>query len=422
MSESATAAPPASASPTAAPAVLPASPASTPPPAGGDQSSSSWLDEAGRDIEALDVNTPPPDTKGKGTKPDAQAKPPKPGDKPDDDKGKTTPAPDDQTPKPIRAAELRTAYDNLKKEKREVLEPKIQQLESKIKELEGRQPEDTKPLMEKMTAAEKRAAELESHIQFVDYQRSREFQEKFAQPYTEAWTKAAADFGQLTVRIPDGEDEITHEPKFKSRQATTDDLLYLANLPLTQMDEQAEALFGKSAPRVIRHVERVRELSDAQNKAVADAHKRSGEMVQIRQKQSAEMHQKQTALWTQFNKEIAERYPAMFAPAEGDTEGNTLLQKGFALADRLFAPSRENPPKSLEERVQLHALLRNKIANHDRLARANRLLKAELAEARKELEQFDKSTPPAGGSQGARPASRSFIEEANSEIERLNER
>ena len=111
-------------------------------------------------------------------------RPAKPVAKPDDTPAKPDEVvppvkPDDKAPeapiKPVKAAELRVAYDNLKKEKREVLEPKIQSLESKIKELESRQPEDTKPIIEKMSAIEKRNAELEQHIAFVDYQKSNEF-------------------------------------------------------------------------------------------------------------------------------------------------------------------------------------------------------------------------------------------------------
>jgi hypothetical protein len=411
--------------PAAAPAAPPAAPVTPAAPSSPPVSAPSkpadkvdqpgWLDQVGKDIEGLDTDRPQPKSpEDKGAK-DALAKagevvPPK---KPDEQ-------PTDQPPKPVKAAELRAAYDNLKKEKREVLEPKIQQLEAKLKELEARQPEDTKPLVEKITAAEKRAAELEQHIQFVDYQKSQEFQTKYQQPYVEAWTKAVADFGQLSVRMPDGTDEATGEPKFTTRQATADDLLYLANLPLSQMDDQAEAMFGKSAPRVIRHVERVRELSDAQNRALSEAQKKGAEWSKTRQVQMQQFQQQQHTLWTDYNKQIAERFPEMFGPKEGDAEGNALLAKGFEQADRLFAPTPATQPKTTEERIQFHALLRNKIANHDRLAKRLRTVSAELAEARKALEEYEKSAPPAGKGGDARPANKSFMDEVDEELRKLD--
>ena len=420
-------APAPSAPPPAAPAAAPAAPAaasaaqnvpravSTATPSKPDTSSDrgpspDWL----ADIENLDPDRPP-------AKPAA--------DKPADDLAKTGEVapplkPDDKAPeapvKPVKAAELRVAYDNLKKEKREVLEPKIQSLESKIKELEARQPEDTKPIVEKMTAIEKRNAELEQHIQFVDYQKSKEFTEKYQQPYTEAWTKAVSDFGQLTVRVPGEVDPATGEPAFTNRPATADDLLYLANLPLSQMDDQAEALFGKSAARVIRHVEKVRELSDAQNKALSEAHKKGGEWVKTRQfqmQQTAQAHQK---LWGDYNKQIAERFPKMFAPEEGDTKGNELLAKGFAAADRLFAPPPDAAFKTPEERIQFHALLRNKIANHDRIALRLKTTQAELAEAKEALAAYEASEPPAGKGGSAKPAAKSWEQEVDEELKKMD--
>jgi hypothetical protein len=415
MPPSAPSAPPSAApaaAPAPAPAAAPAAPAAAPSkPASPTERGPSpdYLSE----IEGLDPDRTP-------AKPDA---------KPDDDLAKTgevvPPAKPDEKPpeapvKPVKAAELRVAYDNLKKEKREVLDPKIQSLEAKIKELEARQPEDTKPIVEKMTAIEKRNAELEQHIQFVDYQKSKEFTEKYQQPYTEAWTKAVSDFGQLTVRVPGAVDPDTGEPTITTRAATADDLLYLANLPLSQMDDQAEVLFGKSAARVIRHVEKVRELSDAQNKALAEAQKKGGEWAKTRQFQMQQIQQTHQKLWTDYNNQIAERFPAMFAPIEGDTEGNEILAKGFASADRLFAPPADAKPQTPEERIQFHALLRNKIANHDRLARRLKTTQAELAEAKEALAAYEASEPPAGKGGSAKPSAKTFEQEVDEELRKMD--
>ena len=116
----------------------------------------------------------------------------------------------------------------------------------------------------------------------------------------------------------------------------------------------------------------------------------------------------------------ADRFPKMFAPVEGDTEGNELLAKGFAAADRLFAPTKDSAFKTPEERIQFHALLRNKIANHDRLALRLKTMQAELAEAKESLAAYEKSEPPAGKGGSARPVNKTFEQEVDEELAKLD--
>ena len=118
--------------------------------------------------------------------------------------------------------------------------------------------------------------------------------------------------------------------------------------------------------------------------------------------------QQQHGLWTEYNKAITERFPEMFGPKEGDADGNALLEKGFQQADRLFAPAADAKPQTTEERIQFHALLRNKIANHDRLAKRLRTVQAELEEAKKALGEYEQSAPPAGKGGSPRPPPRDF--------------
>ena len=238
----ATAPPPAAPAPAAPPP--PASPPAAPTAPAADKPS--WLDDVGKDFDQADDGAPVTKAPEKANADDLAKTgvvvPPK---KPDD---QPPPKPHEAPARPVKAAELRTAYDNLKKEKREVLEPKIQQLEAKLKELEARQPEDTKPLLEKMTATEKRNAELESHIQFVDYQRSKEFQEKYATPFRESWDRAVSDFSQLTVRVNGG---VTMRPasrKSTNRAATAEISFTSPTCPLGRWTSRLRPCSG-SPPR-----------------------------------------------------------------------------------------------------------------------------------------------------------------------------
>lgn len=380
------------------------------------------MDEAGAELESLDPDKPAP--KKPAEKPVTEVRPPEGIDKPKDKPAeKPADKPAEDAPIPTKAAELREAYTNLKKEVRESLRPALQKAEARIKELESAKPQDLTPIQEKLTATEKRNAELESHIQYLDYAKSKEFHDKYETPFLEAWQRAVSDFSQLTVRVPTGEtDEVSGEAKFTTRPATDKDLLSLANMPLSEMDAAAEEMFGRSAPRVIRHVEKVRDLSDAQNKALEDAKSNASKQAEARKLETAAQAQTRQKLWQESNTQLAAKYPNWFAPAEDDAEGNALLEKGFALADKLFAPTAETAPKTPEETVRLHAIIRNKVANHDRLALRLRNTLAELKEAKATIEQYEKSEPRGGigGGDGRTQGFTDPTEDANAEIDKLD--
>ena len=409
--------PPAPAKSAPAPAASPAAP----PAAPASDNAAEWASEQFAELDALDAgqsDAPNPAAKP-ADKPPGDVKPPegaKPGDKPPGD------APPAEPPTPVKAKELREAYEALKKETRETLRPALQKAEARIKELESAKPQDLTPLQEKLAATEKRNAELESHIQFVDYEKSTEFKTKYQQPYLEAWQRAIGDFSQLTVRVPTGENDADGNPTFASRRATDKDLLSLANMPLSEMDAAAEEMFGRSAARVIRHVEKIRELSEAQDKALTDARTNADKRAETQKLQSTAQVQAKQKLWKESNEQLAAKYPDWFAPVEGDTEGNALLEKGFALADRMFAPTPETAPKTPEETVRLHAVLRNRIANHDRLALGRKRDKARIKELEASLAEYEKSDPNGGlrGGGGGGGGTADPIAEAEAEIDKLD--
>lgn len=340
--------------------------------------------------------------------------------KPDEGKEPETPAKPESEPKTI--PELRKAHDTLKKRIKEEYEPKLAQAQARIAELEKNG--DVKVWSDRATAAEKRAAELDGQIKFVDYSRSQEFKEKFQQPYHEAWNRALADFQQLKVRVPVGVDEATGEPKFNFRQADQNDLLKLGNLPLSEMDEAAEAMFGKSSARVIRHVEKVRELADAQEKALDDARKNADEHQKMTQAEQQRQRGEGVRMWQASHKELLEKYPKFFGKDEADPEGNALLDRGTAHAEQIFNRTSENSPKTAEDAVKSHALAYHKIANHDRLARKLKTANTRIAELEKSLKEFEESGPPAGdgGEPGGNGQTGWSLDSEFAEIDKLDRR
>lgn len=402
------------------------------------------------DLEQMDAGTPPPKP---AEKPKAASKtPPKPEQtkKPEEVKKPETPdkptkpeekaeEPPPEPPKPVKAAELRTAYEGLKKKVKDELEPEVQRLRAKVKEFESKSPEDSAPLLEKIRAAEARNAELEKRIEFVDYARSKEFDTKYRQPYAQAWNDAITEFRELTIREPDGEDA-EGEPKFKTRPADENDLLKLANMRLAEMDESATRMFGASAARAISHIQNIKRLSAAQNKALQDAEKRSEDWLTQRKAESQAVSKTIKDTWLNTNKSLQERFPKAFNPEAEDADDKAAFVKGFALADLIFQPGTltdeqiESLPDSFKEvvkakkplteaqTVKLHAIARLKMANHDRKVAALKKANARIAELEKALKEYEDSEPKADKAGGSAPkaGTKDWLETVEDELRAID--
>lgn len=316
-----------------------------------------------------------------------------------------TPAAPDVDPAKMGARDLRKAYESTQKKIKEELQPTIQKLTARVRELETAKPEETPALAAKYKSIETRNQELENHIRLIDYQQSQEFKDKYWQPYVEAWEGARGDLAQLTVEMPDG----------TTRAATDDDIWTLAGLPLGERRTKANAMFGDSADDIMGHVKEIDRLVKVQNKAVKEAKENANAMAERQKVQSAEEHRVRGKLWTDTNKELTERFPHIFAPVEGDEDGNRILDQGHALTDLLFAPHDMTPQERLllpkfvqkdlelngklsrESTVRVHAIIKNKAANHDRMARQLKTIRAELEAAKKTLGEYEASAPETGG-------------------------
>lgn len=315
--------------------------------------------------------------------------------------------PEIETPpevKPVRAKELREAHDNLKKRVNSEYLPKIQQLEAKLKELEGKPGEEAKPLQDKISVLEKRNAELEQHMAFVDYTQTGEFK-KIEKEYSDAWDRAVGTFKQLSIEDPDSGER---------RPATEEDLLSLANLSLDQMDQRANELFGHSAARVITHIEKLKELSQRQHDATEAAKKNASEWRKNNQELALKSNQSRLALWGEINKSLEEKFPKAYKPEEGNAEDLAAHTKGFALANLKYLGEKSLTPEQVEtlpagfketvksgkqltpaQHVQLDAMIRLRAANHDRRVADLKKANARIEELEQALAEYEDSEPKA---------------------------
>lgn len=389
-------------------------PAAAPESAAPDPREQSALEADYAELDALDKNEPIPDRKPKTDpkettkgeeKPNPEAK--KPEEKPIE-KPSSADTKKHASDKETNIAKLKAGW-KAENEKAIALEAELQTAKSKLREFESRTPEDTAPIKEKLAKYEKENQQLRDEIRYVNYTKHPEFSDKYVKPYQEAWTKALSEITQLTITTEDGE----------TRKATDKDLLSLAAAPLDQLDELAEKWFGKSAPRVIRHVEKVRDLAEAQDKALEEAHKSSAEW-QTKQQETMTAKQKAVAeVWGKTNAELATKYPKWFGPKEGDDAGNALLKKGFEYADTVF---NGNGKLTEEQKAQRLAVIRNKSANHDRLVVGLKAANARIAELEASLKQFEDSEPAAGRGGESKKAEKDYLTSSMEELDSLDKK
>jgi ABC-type transporter MlaC component len=279
-------------------------------------------------------------------------------------------------------------------------------LRAKLKELESRDESGAKAVREEIESVKKRNAELEQEIRFVNFEKSKDYQEQFQKPYEDAWGSALRDLKGLTMSV---EDPKTGEEV--RREVTQADIAYFANLDPAVRRTEINRLFPEDKEEVKRHVNKLRDLADraleAKEKArtEADTHaKTQTESQRIAQIERAK-------LWKKTNDELAAKYPKAFGKDDADSEGNAVFDKGSAFADLVFAPTDLTPervellpqlfkdavqsakPFSQEMWVRVHAIARNKLANYSRLAYRNKSLSARVSELEKSLKEYEESGP-----------------------------
>lgn len=328
-------------------------------------------------------STPKPDdstsTQNAEPKPDDGTKPgEKPAEKPPEE-------PELKTPKA-----LRDAYEALKL-KHKPLEQTVKTLEAKLAELEKRPPApaddpERKALTEKLTAAEKRLAELDEEMRYIDYERSSEFKTKYQEPYERLATSVVKSVTEINVLDENGTPRPSTPQEFWKvvTAKTVDEALSLA-----------EQIYGSPAKAayVMKQRDAVLESWQAMDQAKQEFRTKGAERVKQMQEQSAAQLKTEREMFTRLTTEAIEKYPIYFKPEEGDSKGNELLTKGFQMADLAFSDTSNLKP---EERVALHAKVRNKAAGFDRLAYKFNTSQKRIAELEAELKAIRQSTPGSG--------------------------
>ncbi len=248
----------------------------------------------------------------------------------------------------------------------------------------------------RLQAIEKRNQELEEQIKFVDYAKSKEYQEKYEVPYKAAWERAMGELGELTVA----------DPIKGERAMEPTDLLDVVNMYLSVALAYTKELYGDAAPMVMNYRKELKGLFAAQQQALADAKKSGVEKSTADQTQhQAKMQALQQQAHTQWEQENArivanETTGKYFKPVEGNDKINASLEKGYKFVDETMAVNPLNPNLSPEQRadaVRRHAALRHKAASWGRMRMEFESLQKDYQAALGKLKQYEGSVPGTGG-------------------------
>jgi uncharacterized phage infection (PIP) family protein YhgE len=313
--------------------------------------------------------------------------------------------PNQEEPTPTRAKDLKRVYEETKAAKKQ-LESKLSEATKRIEELQRSNPDEVKAVAEKLAKAEARRDELEQKMRYMDYRESREFKEKYEAPITEAWNRAILDLNETVVTLEDG----------TTRKASVDDLVQIGNMPLQQAAKVAREMFGDAAEDILAHRRTIRELTIQQDKALTKAKQEALERRKTEEVENRQRAEKYQTVWKQESEALAAKYPKWMKPVEGDEEGNKILNSGYEDVDRFFNDSSLAP----EERVKLHAKIRMRAANHDRMALRLKRMAGKLQELKTKLSEYESSAPPTGKTTPRMGRASTGMDDALSEIESLN--
>ena len=283
------------------------------------------------------------------------------------------------------APELRKAYGNLK--------IRFADLEKQLSEIKAKPTEDSerKVFTEQISTLNKKLEEATGALKFVAWEQSDEYKGKYETPFVESWNEGVQQVSSLNVTNEAGE----------IRKGTADDFqAVMRESDNARAAEIASELFGANSFYVLSKRVELQRLNNSRNKALSeyratvDQRTKAEQEASERAKTEAENQRIQRITnFKKFNDEAATKYPDLFAPLQGDEEGNRILEKGYKDADLAFAGGNGLSPEQL---VRLHSAIRNRAAAFGRLTLRLAKKEAKIAELEAAAKDLRESTPGPG--------------------------
>ena len=290
----------------------------------------------------------------------------------------------DPEPQPVKAPELRAAYAKSK--------ARVAELEKQLKEVQAKPVDDTerKTFTEQISTLNKKLEEASTSLKFAAYEQSQEYKDKYETPFVEAWNEGVQQVAGLTVTTADGVRKGTPED-FQTIMRESDN---------ERAATMATELFGSNAFYVLASRRELVKLNNSRVKALGEFKATMADRAKAEAETSAKTKSEMDAARIQrittfkkLNEEAANKYPDLFAPLEGDEEGNKILEKDYKHADLAFSGGNGLTPDQL---IKLHSAIRNKAGGFGRLVYRLKQRDAKIAELEKQLEEIRGSTPGDG--------------------------
>jgi len=344
---------------------------------------------------AMDSGKPATPTTPSGDPP-APAAPAKPADPaaPAKPAAKVDPAPPaDPAPKPGEEPDWSKApqkWHKIYEDHKAKTTGTIRSLEEKVKALEGKRVESPGDAA-KIAAYEKQIEEIrkesltaKQRLAEVDYTKSDEYKEKFADRAQRIWTKAVQLVTQLKVTDAEG----------NQRPATASDFDAIRTAPEHLRAFKARELFGddidpNAVTKYVDAIDQVREEADIAVSRHAQA------IEQTTAQKAAEARKGQESYQTQYQsalKSIQENpeYGQWFRADENNPEESKLLQDGFDEIEKVTTALADMPP---DAQAAYAAVFRARAAAMPRLLVAHNRVKAELEAVKIELSKLRGKDP-----------------------------
>jgi hypothetical protein len=286
--------------------------------------------------------------------------------------------------------QLREAYEKIL--------AKHAELEKQHNELRTKSADDPerKKLSETLAEREKRLAEYEEKLHYLDYSESQEYKDKYYKPFVDAYQGAQARIAKLTMAPVENTETGEVVP---GRKATPEDFDSLVRI--TDDDAAAEWAvkhFGAAkAQLVLMQREKVLELNAAKNKAIEDFRGKSKEIREAQQlaRTNSEKHFDES--WNSAGKVSREKWPQYYEPNPEDTKTEELLNTGFREAERAFFPNKPlqegEQPMSQAELITAQRAMYNRAAAFPRITYDLQNAVKRVTELEAKLKAFEDSQP-----------------------------
>jgi hypothetical protein len=331
--------------------------------------------------------------------------PAKPGDKAEPDAKFTDPmdepaAPEDQAqdpdpkkqepPKPQGKAgenfrRLETERDTARKEA-ETFKKQNEELKAQLEKQK-----DYPKIVETLAERDKRLADQENHIRFVNFKQSEEYKTKYQEPANKAYAEMVRDMPQYQVELPGKPTDDGSPVQSAYRPATEADFVRLYQMQEGQAWAESRKMFGDAAPAIMEHRRTLKQLARGAQEAEENYRQNGAKIEGERQVQTKLEQEKLLRSWEDENQRITNALPGILKEQEKDEEFNKVLGTAREMVDVAYSDKRNTLPP--DTRAKLDAKIRNRAVGYSTLTLLRQRDQATIKQLQAKIAELEGGAP-----------------------------